>query len=206
MEAKRELYIWKHENELDLLKEVLVEQPHRHVTGSKERGAVWERIAKNLNKTQGLKVTKRSVRKRFDKLYTQFQEREKKEKRDSGIEVEYDEKHRVLTDYHELIVGWESERQEKSDDEKVMAGEMRKQATKRLSTTKRRKEKENAEEGEPGPLKRKSHKTLVDITEQSISARKEEKNREFEIRANELKQQEHFHNLLLQQQQHFQQQ
>ena len=50
------------------------------------------------------------------------------------------------------------------------------------------------------------HKTLVDIMEQSISARKEEKNRELEIRANELKQQEHFHNLLLQQQQHFQQQ
>ena len=141
MEAKRELFVWKHENELDLLKEVLVEQPHRHVTGSKERGAVWEKIAKNLNETQGLKVTKRSVRKRFDKLYTQFQEREKKEKRDSGIEVEYGEKHRVLTDYHELIVGWENERQEKSDDEKVMAGEMRKQVTERLGTTKRGKEK-----------------------------------------------------------------
>ena len=77
MEAKRELFVRKHENELDLLKEVLVEQPHRHVTGSKERGAMWEKIAKNLNETQGLKVTKRSVRKRFDKLYTQFQEGEK---------------------------------------------------------------------------------------------------------------------------------
>ena len=55
--------------------------------------------------------------------------------------MEYDEKHRVLTDYHELIVGWENERQEKSDDEKVMAGEMRKQATERLRATKRRERK-----------------------------------------------------------------
>ena len=68
MKTKRELFIWKHENELDLLKEVLVEQPHRHVPGSKERGVVWEKIAKSLNKNQGLKVTKRSVRKRFDNL------------------------------------------------------------------------------------------------------------------------------------------
>ena len=64
--------------------------------------------------------------------------------------MEYDEKHRVLTDYHELIVGWENERQEKSDDEKVMAG--------------------------------------VDIMrEQSISARKEEKQRARD-KANELEQ------------------
>ena len=90
------------------------------------------------------------MRKRFDKLYTQFREREKKEKRDSGVDVEYDEKHRILTHYHGLIVGWENERQEKSDDEKVMVGEMRKEAAERLSAIKRRKEKENAEEREPG--------------------------------------------------------
>ena len=116
-ETKRELFIWKSEHDCEFLREVLLEQPHRFAYGSKERGNVWQKIADNLMQNKGMRVTKRAVRKRFDKLYEEFKEREKKEKRDSGIEVEYDEKHQALTEYHELIMDWQSEREQTKEVE-----------------------------------------------------------------------------------------
>ena len=77
----------------------------------KARGLSWDKIAKTLA-NEGMKVTKRSVRKRFTKLYEDFLEKEKKEKRDSGVDVEYNENQQLLTDYHELILDWEKEREE----------------------------------------------------------------------------------------------
>ena len=41
----------------------------------------------------GMKVTQRSVRERFDKLCSDFKEREREEKQASGIDVEYDDNH-----------------------------------------------------------------------------------------------------------------
>ena len=93
--------------------------------------------------------------------------------------------------------------QKKEDTEKAVAEDMRKKATERLSVTKKRKEPEDAGEKDldkPGPSRRKIQKSLAEIMEQSINTRREERMREMEIRANELKQQETFHSLLLQQQ------
>jgi len=53
---------------------------------------------------EGIKVIKRSVRKKFTKLYEDFLGKEKKEKKDSGVYVEYSENQQLLTDYHELIL------------------------------------------------------------------------------------------------------
>ena len=69
-----------------------------------------------------------SVRERFTKLYKDFLEKEKKEKRDSGVDVEYNENQELLTDYHELILDWEKEREEKVDNKKAVAEEMRRKA------------------------------------------------------------------------------
>ena len=59
----------------------------------------------------GMKVTQRSVRERFDKLYSDFKEREREEKRASGIDVEYDDNHKSLTEIHERVL--ELKRKEK---------------------------------------------------------------------------------------------
>lgn len=138
MATKRELFIFKAQHDTTLLKEVVLEQPHQHALGSKERGSSWDKISKNLV-NEGMKVTKQSVRKRFTKLYEDFLEKEKKEKRDSGVDVEYNENQQLLTDYHELILDCEKEREKKVDDEKAVAEEMRRKATERLSV--RRKER-----------------------------------------------------------------
>ena len=201
MTTKRELFIFKGQHDIALLKEVVLEQPHQHALGSKERGSSWDKISQNLT-NEGMKVTKRSVRKRFTKLYKDFFEKEKKEKRDSGVDVEYNEIQQLLTDYHELILDWEKEREGKVDDEKAVAEEMRGKATERLSAKKKRKvEEADSDKEEAGPSRRKSQRSLVEIMEQSITTSREEKKREMEIKENELKQQEQFHGALLQQQQ-----
>ena len=201
MTTKRELFIFKAQHDIALLKEVVLEQPHQHALGSKERGSSWDKISQNLT-NEGMKVTKRSVRKRFTKLYKDFLEKEKKEKRDSGVDVEYNEIQQLLTDYHELILDWEKEREGKLDDEKAVAEEMRRKATERLSAKKKRKvEEADSDKEEAGPSRRKSQRSLVEIMEQSITTRREEKKREMEIKENELKQQEQFHGALMRQQQ-----
>ena len=90
MTSKRELFIWKKHHDLLLLKEVVLEEPFKHNNGSKEKGASWSKIADALTQ-HGMKVTQRSERERFDKLYSDFKEREREEKQDSGIDVEYDD-------------------------------------------------------------------------------------------------------------------
>ena len=93
MASKRELFIWKKHHDLLLLKEVVLEEPFKHNNGSKEKGQ------------HGMKVTQRSVRVRFDKLYSDFKEREREERQASGIDVEYDDNHRALTEIHERVLG-----------------------------------------------------------------------------------------------------
>ena len=135
-----------------------------------------------------------------------FLEKEKKEKRDSGVDVEYNENQQLLTDYHEPILDREKEREEKVGDEKAVAEEMRRKATERLSAKKKRKvEEADSDKDKAGPSRRKSQRSLVEIMEQSITTCREEKKQEMEIKENELKQQEQFHGALLQQQQQMQQ-
>ena len=92
---KREVFIWKKFHETPLLKEVLLEEPYKFNPGTKERGTAWSHILDTLNK-QEMKVTQRSVREKFDKLYQEFKERGKNEIMASGAEVEYDENHRSI--------------------------------------------------------------------------------------------------------------
>ncbi|PFX32200.1 hypothetical protein AWC38_SpisGene3013 [Stylophora pistillata] len=108
-------------------------------------------------------------------------------------------------DYHELILDWEKEREEKVDDEKATE-EMRRKAMERLSVKKKRKVKEaESDKDEAGPSRRKSQRSLVKIMVQSVTNCREEKKQDMEIKENELKQQEQFHGLMLQQQQQMQQ-
>ena len=102
MTSKRELFICKKHHDL-LLKEVVLEEPFKHNNGSKEKGASWSKIADVLTQ-HGMKVTQRSVRERFDKLYSDFNEREREEKQAGGIDVEYGDNHKALTEIHERVL------------------------------------------------------------------------------------------------------
>ena len=213
--AKRELFIWKRKHEAMLLREVLVEEPHKYRPGSKERGISWTKIAEHLQES-GMKVTQRSAREKFDKLYQDFKKREKEESRASGVDVEYDEIYQALTNIHDQIADWQEQQQGKEESEKATAEEMRKRATEKLSETKRRAstdDEENADGTCATPKKRKSHTSVTELLERSIERKASEqaeqqvnKKRELELRAEELRQQQQFQTMLLQQQQQFQQQ
>ena len=74
--AKRELFIWKRKHEAMLLREVLVEEPHKYRPGSKERGISWTKIAEHLQES-AMKVTQRSERERSLISYTKTSRKEK---------------------------------------------------------------------------------------------------------------------------------
>ena len=100
--ATREIFIWKQTHEDFLRREVLVVEPHQFRIGSKERGAAWTTIANNLTQL-GMKVTQRSVRERFDKILNEFKQKEFREERASGVDVEYTERDKIMTDIVERI-------------------------------------------------------------------------------------------------------
>ena len=211
--AKRELFIWKKKYEAMLLREVLVDEPHKYRPGSKERGISWTKIAEHLQES-GMKVTQRSARERFDKLYQEFKKREKEESSASGVRVEYDEIYQALTNIHDQIVDWQEQQQGKEESEKATAEEMRKRATEKLSETKQRTSTDDEENSDgTTPKKRKSYTSVTELLERSIERKASEraeqqlnKKRELELRTEELRQQQQFQAMLLQQQQQFQQQ
>ena len=216
MTSKRELFIWKKHHEALLLSEIVVEEPFKFNNGSKEKGAAWSKIAESLTQ-HGMKVTQRSVREKFEKLYSEFKEREREEKLASGVDVEYDDIYRALTEIHERILEYEEEKKVKDTKEKQTAAEMRKKAAERLSVTKKRNQTDTAgsddSEEEVSAKKRKSQTSMVDMMQESVAMKqryqedqKQIRSRELELRSAELQQQQQFQNMLIQQQQQFQQQ
>ena len=202
MTSKRELFIWKKHHDL-----ILLEEPFKHSNGSKEKGALWSKIADALTQ-HGMKITQRSVREKFDKLYSDFKQREREEKQASGIDIEYDDNHKALT---ERVLELEEERQDKETQEKATAAEMRKKATERLSFTKRRRKDDatvisDEPEEEVSPKRRRSQTSMVDMMKESMTMKQkyqEEqgqiRSRELDLRAAELQQQQ-LQSMLIQQQ------
>ena len=101
-----------------------MEEPFEDNNDSNEKGASWCKIADALTQ-HGIKVTQRSARERFDKLYSDFKERERQDKQASGIDVKYDDNHQALTEIHERVL----ELEDKETQEKATGAEMRKRAT-----------------------------------------------------------------------------
>ena len=117
-----------------MLREVLVLEPHQCRSGSKERGAAWTTIAENL-KAFDMKFSQRSVRERFEKIIKEFKA---KEARASGVDVEYTELDKLLTDIVEKMEEFEEAMEKVKGNEKKdreSAEEMRKRAVEQLGET-----------------------------------------------------------------------
>ena len=78
-------------------------EPHQFWSGSKERGAAWTTIAENL-KAFDMKVSQHSVRERFEKIIKEFKA---KEARAIGVDVEYTECDKLLTNVVEKMEEFE---------------------------------------------------------------------------------------------------
>ena len=112
---------------------------HQFWSGSKERGAVWTTIAENL-KAFDMKVSQSSVRDRFEKIIKEFKAKEAKEVRASGVDVEYTERDKLLTDIVEKMEEFEEAMEKvkgKEKKDRESAEEMRKRAVEQLGETRR---------------------------------------------------------------------
>ena len=122
-----------------------------------------------------MKVTQRSAKERFDKLYQDFKKREKEASRASGVDVEYHEIYQALTNIHDQIVDWQEQHQGKEESEKATAEETRKRATEKLSETKRRTSTDDKENSDcTTPKKRKRHISVTELLEGSIERKASE--------------------------------
>ena len=147
-----------------------------------------------------------------------FLKKESEEKKQSGVDVTYGELDQSLQDIKERMAEFDELREgeeQKQKKEKAAAEEMRRQATEKLSETKKRKaslEDPDVDDKIP-PGKRKKSASMVDVVKETIELKKWQqerderiKKREMDLRASEMQQQQMFQQTLLQQQHQFQQQ
>ena len=188
MSVKKEVFTWKKQHKLALLREILVAEPYQHKIGSKERGASWASVAENLNRSgQEFRVNNRSVREKFTKLLEEWLKTEKDESLASGIEgKEEDEYELAMADIHQRIEevreGW-TKHAEKEKQEKEKATETRKKATERIGETIKRKKGESDENEvhTTTPSRRRKNDVAEVLRENmklKIQERKQEKERE----------------------------
>lgn len=197
MAELKKLFTWKEHSEKMLLRLIIVEEPYQFKQGTRQRGAVWLKIADELNKA-GLKVTQRSVREKFEKMLKEHRMKEAEEARACGVQKEYSENYQAMTDIAERIAEFEVDRakeDKKLEKDKQHAEDMRKKATEKLGETRKRKSSERSvESDEEDPQKAKKPKPggrsgIVDVLRESIDAKKELRTKEMELREAELKQQ-----------------
>lgn len=130
---------------------------------------MWETIADNLNPhaTMRFLVTKKSVRERPKLVLDKYRARMQKERRDSGVEVEETELDRALEEINEKCEAAEEEdilllsNKKKTDEDRAMGEEVRKNACEKLSETMKRKEGEGSSE----PKRKRSRKGGNDTIE-----------------------------------------
>jgi len=89
--------IWNEVKDIFLLREMVSQDIFTHKTGSRERGAVWQHIAKNLNTFEGFNVSPRGVRDRYSNISKKYKVQDNKDRQKTGIGGE------ELTEFEQLM-------------------------------------------------------------------------------------------------------
>lgn len=212
--TKRVNFTWKTIHEDLLLREVLLLEPFQYRQGTKEKGAVWSKIAENLIEL-GMKANQRSVREKFDKLVTEFKRKQAAEEQASGVEVEYTERDRAMVDILERMNEYEvalESKNKKDIQEKATAEDMKKKATERVGETRRRHSIEN-DEITPERKQRRRNSDVVEVLKGSLEMKRKKQEQAGQLREREIvlmerqfQRQDEFQRAMMEQQQQFQQQ
>ena len=157
---------WLHQLDILLAREVVTLDPYQHPKGSRERFALWEKIATNLD---GFHLTNQinfsvTVRDRVNPILMRNYKKKKEmqeERKASGIEVppptEFDQLMEEIVgragDAEKEQKAGQDERKGKEDRERKVAEEVRAQALERFGQTGKR---QGVEAKEDKPVKRRS--------------------------------------------------
>lgn len=177
---------WKQECDLLLLQEIVVSEPFKFKSSTRERGKVWEEITHRLNENEvfGNRLgSKRAVRDRYSLLAKKYRKKMTEEAKASGISPELTETDKLLEQIIEMFEesdreGGENSQQveQNKENERKKAEEMRNRSMEKLGETLKRKAADN---GQVTPKKRGSGtETLVYLREKA--------EKQFEIRKEEL--------------------
>ena len=204
---------WKEECDLLLLQEIVVSEPFKFKSSTRERGKVWEEITERLNENEVFRNrlgSKRAVRDRYSLLAKKYRKKMAEEAKASGISPELTETDKLLEQIIEMFEesdreGGENSQQveQNKENERKKAEEMRNRSMEKLGETLKRKA---ADDGQVTPKKRGSGtETLVylrDKAEKQFELRKEE----LEVKKKEQSQQMQMFQAMQQQLQQQQQQ
>jgi len=176
---------WTKENDLALVKEILLYEPFICKKGSPERGPCWERVSESLNSMDGFKTSQRSVRDRFNLIRTNREKKSKEELQASGISPEESELDGAIEDLSERFKEADemqrqetSEKREKAAGETAKAVEMRKRSLETFSETKSRNDETPKRPRNNGTdtisYLSQRYETEVELRKQELRLRKEE--------------------------------
>ena len=136
------------------MSQVLLINPFKTRKGSVERDSLWTKIANNLNSlvTPAFAVNQRSVRDHLVLLQKKFRKKMSQDERASGIcpeKTELDVLIEEINDIEEVAEAGHLEEknklQEKADQDKVKADDMKGQAVETFGMTKRRRAEDDKE-------------------------------------------------------------
>ena len=135
---------WTEEKDVLLMREMAAQGIFQFKSGSRERGTVWQAIAKNLNGHKDLfhSVTSRGVRDRFTLILRRYKAKNAEELKSTGEGSEYDlllEELTHLSEESDKKANAEAESaKEKISAEKELALDIRKRAMETMGQTSKR--------------------------------------------------------------------
>lgn len=192
-----QLFTWKENHELMLMKESVEVEPFAKKPSSLAAGQAWQKVTDNLNSAgYGFQVTKRSCRNRFKKIMEEFKLKQSEGRRSSGTDEEYSEIERVCQDIIERI----EELDEKDSAAEQTAAKMREKAMNTLGSKRKTAKKqfddlddeaESDDDDDAAPevnekrVRRKSSDSLA-LLKDSITQRVKDSQQEREVRQKEL--------------------
>lgn len=197
-----------------LLQEIVVSEPFKFKSSTRERGKVWEEITERLNENEVFRNrlgSKRAVRDRYSLLAKKYRKKMAEEAKASGISPELTETDKLLEQIIEMFEesdreGGENSQQveQNKENERKKAEEMRNRSMEKLGETLKRKA---ADDGQVTPKKKRGSGTetlvyLRDKAEKQFELRKEE----LEVKKKEQSQQMQMFQAMQQQLQQQQQQ
>ena len=154
------------------------------------------------------------MRERFDKLVKEFKCKEATESRASGVDVEFTQRDKAMTDILERMSECEmtmDSQKQKEKQERETAEEMRRRATERFSETRKRQSGEggskNDDQVTPEKKQRRGSSEVLDVLKESLQLKKNEqenaqslKEREMEMMERQFTQQKEFQRSMMEQQ------
>lgn len=138
---------WSDQHDILLCREVLVEEPYRFKSGTRERGQSWDKVANALNAQENIRfsVDQRAVRDRLQKITKVFKRRMAAEERASGINPEKTELDEALESViersegaQEEILRGDSEKRRQAEKDRETAEDVRKRSMERYAATRAR--------------------------------------------------------------------